>query len=501
MIRDLPQRAPELGRLRLGEKETVEGRGGKEVERPKKLDTWRITSPDPRVTDAAAALFGGEVEPWSDEKAGIEGQFQVVTETSAIEVLIPPNPVDTAYEAWGRGGLQRRCDGFDCTKLEKTAPDEMQMVDAPCFCKAKGLIPGNNDDVRKGACDMVLRLRVVIPGMPGLGVFLMTTGSFYAITQIPAQVTLLAGLAERGVLVPADLCVVPHREKKSWEKFAREFFVPELRVRDSMTQLAELAGVAEPAHLARGSVAALPTGRPVEHESSRPSTIADFPRHTQQLVYKCGEVGLTKAEAGVLSSHFSGGRTTSRKDLNLGEAGAFIAVLEDGTYRSLLEHETGQQQLPGEPTADVATEAAPPDDRMPEALRKAWNAFAMLPAHLKAEGHAYIEKHSLPSDWRQLSDEQMTGLCELVDALVSEHEHSEPASAPGAAPAEGETWTATQWKEAAKAAGVRQADLLKEARSFATDLGVEQPKSLDEITDESLASRVRGWLDETRGAA
>lgn len=528
MIRDLPQRAPELGRLRLGDKEEATNKKGERYERPKKLDTWRITSADEYVVRAAAAMFGGDVEPWESPNDG--PQFEVITEASTIEVLIPPEPVDSAYETWGKGGRQRRCDGFDCTVLRETGRNEknqpvMEMIDTQCICKSKGLVPGNGEDVKKGACDMVLRLRVVIPGMPGLGVFLLSTGSYYAVTQIPAQVQLLSALSDRGALVPAELCVVFHREKKSWEPYAREFYVPELRVRRSMTQLAELAGVDGPAALAGGGAArqlAAGTGT-VHRESSRPSTIGDLAPTNQAVIYECSKAKVSDQQAHAISFALSKGRTSSRKDLTTLECAQFLGALADGSWQQLAV--AGDQPTTvheaGPAGRDLAAEQERRSERMGRFLGltsdeaeqnrefidsggdanevertadQLWERFRALPPELQADARKWTDEHGIPGDPVKLTVAHVAQVVELLDALESE------AAVLAERETSSDSWSVDDWKDAAKAAGVTQAALLKEARAFAGDIGITAPRSLEDLTDDTLTSRVRGWLQERKAS-
>lgn len=315
-IVDLPQRAPELGRIRMGEK--VETQNGKE--RPSALDNWRLTSHDELAIRAVASIYGGDPEPWEDAPDG-GAQWQVTTETSALSVLLPHDPLGDGpwYERWGKGGCLRRCDGQTTRLLDQERVDG-ESPTAACWCIAKGLKPADADDIKKGACDLVLRLQVILPDVPGLGVWMFSTGSLYAAMEIPAQVALLRGLADRTgtAFVPAELAIVPHREKKAWEKFPREFPVPTLRVRQSYQQVAALTA-GDPAPAA------------IERESSRPSTVGHFPPHVQQVIYACGEAKLTDDQRHALIHDCTNGRTSSSRELTTAEAAIVLARIATGT--------------------------------------------------------------------------------------------------------------------------------------------------------------------------
>src|SRR3990167_10361323 len=113
----------QLGRVRVGEK----GTKGE----PKRLDTFRFTSASKQLLDAVAARYGGKVTAW--EGAPDEGYFQVTTEATELDIVLPPVfsdadgqptvPYSSWFEQWSAGGCQRRCDG----------QTEM-LTGKPCLC-------------------------------------------------------------------------------------------------------------------------------------------------------------------------------------------------------------------------------------------------------------------------------------------------------------------------------------------------------------------------------
>lgn len=232
-IVSLPSRYPEIGRIRLGSK----GPKGE----PRKGKTLRFSSDDRVVLDALAGQLGGEVKPWDDDKA--EQAWHLTSESASIPILLPPDPIDTTYEKWGSGGIAKRCDGERCI-MPVQSPDGGHMVESDCACLAEGLVPGDRDDQKKGACQVTVRLRLIIPSVPGLGAWLCTSHSIYAAMELPGQAELLQAMSGRGRLVPADFAIEPRTEKKPWEKYRREFIVPVLRVRASLAQLASGEAVA-----------------------------------------------------------------------------------------------------------------------------------------------------------------------------------------------------------------------------------------------------------------
>lgn len=177
----IPQRVAELGRIRLGEK----GERGQ----PVKLKTFRLTSPSKPTLDAAALLYGGKVTPWAG--APDEGQWQLTTAVAELDVLVPRNirNISQAMELWKGGTCVRRC---DLTTVR--TPDG----DVPCICTAKGLDGADRE------CDVITRVSVILPRVPGMGVWRLDTGGWFAATTLPATMQLLGSMST-GAFVPAVL--------------------------------------------------------------------------------------------------------------------------------------------------------------------------------------------------------------------------------------------------------------------------------------------------------
>lgn len=167
----LEHRPVELGRIRLGAKATT--KQGKEY--PTTLDTWRLTSGQKGYLDAARELYGGTVEPWAD--APDEGQWQLVTDSSQLRVLIPSSlrTVSQAYELWAGGTCERRCDGTT-----------EQLSGGACLC----------DPVSR-ECELMTRISIMLPDVPGLGVWRLDTSGWHAATSLPATIELLKSLSSQ----------------------------------------------------------------------------------------------------------------------------------------------------------------------------------------------------------------------------------------------------------------------------------------------------------------
>lgn len=165
-ILKLQQQQTEVGRIRLGVLvPTANGRT-----RPEKLDRLRFTSPRRALIERIAELYGGQVEEWQPPRGN--AQWQVITDVTEVPVMVPPqDPAKSQwYEAWSKGGCQRRCDG-----------EHEILSNSPCLC---------DPDAR--LCQMHTRIRVMLEDVPGLGVWRVDTGSYYAAVELPGVAALLA---------------------------------------------------------------------------------------------------------------------------------------------------------------------------------------------------------------------------------------------------------------------------------------------------------------------
>src|SRR5262245_1855137 len=105
MVRTLPKKLTELGRIRIGDREANKRGDGTH---PHKLDTFRLTSSNGSLLKYAAALYGGEVHPWEGEGApkdehGRPQHFELYTTANSMDVLIPTmSAVSLSFEIWGK---------------------------------------------------------------------------------------------------------------------------------------------------------------------------------------------------------------------------------------------------------------------------------------------------------------------------------------------------------------------------------------------------------------
>jgi hypothetical protein len=239
-IGSITRRLPEAGRIRLGVKtSTKEGRAA--------LDHFRFTGKRRADLDKVAEMYGGTVRPWTDAKAD-PGQFEVITETSEIEVVLPPDPLSVAYELWSGGGIQRRCDGETCVV---SSGDDL--VERECLCYVRGAME----------CKLKLRLSVLLPEVAFLGTWRLDTSSWNAAHELPGMVELIHTMG--GSMVRAILRVEQRTEMVNGRK--KRFIVPVLGLASTLNELAAgQAKLSAPA-LGREATSAGPTvvGAPELH--------------------------------------------------------------------------------------------------------------------------------------------------------------------------------------------------------------------------------------------
>lgn len=173
-IIDIQKRLVEVGRIRMGQKSA---KGA-----PQKLETFRVTSRDEARVNEIAAVYGGTVQPWAERP----GEFEVVTTTAELPILLlPGQALSQWYETWSAGGCQRRCDGVTDV-----------ISDGPCLCDAE-------QGDRK--CKPTTRLSVMLPEIPGLGVWRLESHGYYAAVELSATAGMLEQATARGQMFPARL--------------------------------------------------------------------------------------------------------------------------------------------------------------------------------------------------------------------------------------------------------------------------------------------------------
>lgn len=175
---DVQRRLAEVGRIRLGEK----GAKGQPVKR----ETWRLTSRDRNRLVAAQTIYPGELRPWNE-------QHELLTETDELAVMVlPGQTLSQWYELWTGGGCQRRCDG------------ERMTDDQPCMCPVDPIERAELAKTGK-ACKATTRLSVMLPDVPGVGMWRLESHGYYAASELAGMAELLQHVTALGIMLPARL--------------------------------------------------------------------------------------------------------------------------------------------------------------------------------------------------------------------------------------------------------------------------------------------------------
>lgn len=227
-ILDLQKRARELGRIRLGQK-SASGF-------PEKLDRFRFTGHSQTLIAKVAQLYGGEIREWTP--AGGTQQWEVISDSNRLPIMVPPQPVSQWYEFWTRAGCQHRCDG-----------QRNVLTDEPCDPED----PKHIEAVKKPTT----RLNVVLRDVEGIGVWRVETHGFNAAIELPDVAEFLA---QAGGYVNGWLSLEQRTsiEQTDQGPKTRHFLVPIIEVDVTPAQLMAGHGrVAAPA-LAGGPVGTTP---------------------------------------------------------------------------------------------------------------------------------------------------------------------------------------------------------------------------------------------------
>lgn len=248
---DRQRQGVRLGTIRLGVR--VVGSDGKA--RPKKLTTFRLTSPSRDKIEAAAALYGGTCETWQPERGA--AQWQVVTERDVIPVRVPPgSPVEQNYELWA-ATRKRLCDGV-----------RERMRDQPCQCPAD-LLQRKFFAAKGEACKPVTRLSLILADLPGLGIWSLSSTGDSAADELAATAELLIRMELQNVYLPAALRLEQRTSGGSGE--LHHYAVPVLDVGAS---LADLEAGRLPAIEGGPARPALPTAAPAPEGPAWPDAQA-----------------------------------------------------------------------------------------------------------------------------------------------------------------------------------------------------------------------------------
>lgn len=223
---DRQRRGVVLGSIRIGTKVTATNAQGRTYERPEKLETFRLTSPDRHKIEQAAELYGGDVRPWTPGENRGGQQWEVVTTVDRMPVRVPPGePVAQAYELWGGRPVvrQRLCDGYRESMRGGTC------VCPPDLMERKSLAAEGN------ACKPITRLSLVLADLPGLGVWSLTSTGDSAADELAAVAEAIRRSEAAGMMMPATLRLEKRESRGSGK--VHHYCVPVLDVAASLTAL------------------------------------------------------------------------------------------------------------------------------------------------------------------------------------------------------------------------------------------------------------------------
>jgi recombination directionality factor gp3-like protein len=248
-ILDLQRRIQESGRIRIGH-QIPAGKGT----RPAKLETFRLTSPNRTLIDAAARLYGGTPQPWESPSGT---QSEVITTTDSLPVIVPPSDLcfSQYLELWSAAGCQRRCDGANET-----------ISDGPCIC-----------DAENRECQVHTRLSVMLADLAGVGLWRLESQGWNAALELQGAVDVIRMAARRGELLPATLRLEQRMTKRPGQG-TRRFAVPVLDIDVTPAQLLGGKGL-EPARQIESVVAGggLDTGKSVDGSTQPPPALTPVP--------------------------------------------------------------------------------------------------------------------------------------------------------------------------------------------------------------------------------
>lgn len=193
---------------------------------PSKLDAFRFTTKSAVIAEAVANLFGGEAHAVT--LLNKDKTYEVVTSATSLPVMVPPgdNVISQYMEMWSAGGCQRRCDG-----------ETEQLTQTPCKCPFDQ--DERNEMAKNGsACKPVTRLNVMLPDLPDLGVWLISSNGWNVAAELGGTAEVLAAARAQGQIIPATLRLEQRQSVKAGQ--TRKFAVPVLELGHTLRQMTAL---------------------------------------------------------------------------------------------------------------------------------------------------------------------------------------------------------------------------------------------------------------------
>jgi hypothetical protein len=212
------RRMAEQGRIRLGHKISGTSKTGREYTRPAKLERFRFTSPSERLITEIANTYGGDARPWDNDG---KAEFEVLSEATAIPVIVVKGGFSQWHEYWTKGGCQHRCDGekdATGTFCDPQDPDHLAAIEKP-----------------------TTRLSVMLSEIESLGVWRMESKGWNAAAELPSMAELAMHV---GDLVPATLGLAERSSIIQTDKGPQtsRYVVPFLDLHVTKQRLVEIVG-------------------------------------------------------------------------------------------------------------------------------------------------------------------------------------------------------------------------------------------------------------------
>jgi hypothetical protein len=141
-------------------------------------------------------------------------------------MVLPGQTLSQWYELWTGGGCQRRCDG------------ERMVDDKPCMCPED---PGERAELAKSgrACKATTRLSVMLPDVPGVGMWRLESHGYYAASELAGMAELLQHVTALGVMLPARLRIDQRTSVKAGQ--TRRYPVPVIDLEATPREVQALA--------------------------------------------------------------------------------------------------------------------------------------------------------------------------------------------------------------------------------------------------------------------
>ncbi len=200
------RRLPRLGHIRLGEKVPVANKPG--ITRPKEVDYFILDpkTPDPKWNEDLKKEF---LERYGDKPKAIKIMFPPVPPGLFFQQFYKRYGSSTLVKCKGDGEIATTTEEFG-KGLEKIGEDDRGFIQVKCLGPECPYQTGKNEFCSGSPeCSRIAMLQVILPELPGMGIWQINTGSFNSIVNINSAIEWLAGLCGRFAMIPLTLMRVP----------------------------------------------------------------------------------------------------------------------------------------------------------------------------------------------------------------------------------------------------------------------------------------------------